>query len=363
MTDDEILAKWLCAECYGRYVYRSYDHGVRSSSASTLTSNTILTLVYGDNNLVLTRRSVSKSTKYVRDYFDNHGVIVGAEQDNQYVGKFSSYPGVNDCWGSITDEYEGGYHTINSFETNQIYFADLREDILVYYHEEGSYSISGEGSAPLGFHLAYTDFGSGPGCKSIHINDAIKLDMSTPSSGVRKEVITLGQYVPYTEATGGTGNITVAASDRSGYCGGVSYGCYGFGNYSVVDESKPHDCQEGVYTELVSSEDIELLRNSWDSTGILTAMDDFDVSTWEDYTAWWKTNVFSAPPDGIYDYPSFIEVSPLPRGSFVTDAKGNYFHSMITKDLKVFNRLNKEDPNEIIELTGDNVIFYPVGVS
>lgn len=362
MTDDEILARWLCAECYGRYVYRSYDHGVLSSSTSTLTANTTLTATYGDKSLVLVQRAISKKTNYVRDYFDNHGVIVGAEQDNQYVGKFSSYPGVNDCWGSITDEYEGSYHTTNSFETNQIYFADLREDILVYYHEEGVYAISGEGNAPLGFNLVYADFNYGAGCQSIHINDAIKLDMVTPSIGMNKEVITLGNYTPYTEDTGGVGEISVAATDHSGYCGGVTYGCYGFGNYSVIDQSKDYDCESGSYSELVSTEDIELMRNSWDSTGTLTLMDDFDVSTWNDYTAWWRTNVFSAPVDGTYEYPSFVPIDMLPHGSFVIDAVGNYFHSMITKDLKAFNKLNDIDPNVITKLAGDNIVFYPVGV-
>lgn len=362
MTDGEILDKWLCAECYGRDVYPGFDHGVYSEVSCTLVSNTKMTLTFGNSSLDMLSRSTSKSASYKRDFFNNHGLVVGAIQDAQYVNFFRNTD--DGCWSDGVDEYLGDYSLTGSFVNSQIYFADLREDILVYYEEHGSYGGAASGAEPLGHQLVYADFGGqGVGCKTIFIYDAIELDVTLSASGTQSERITKGSYAPYATVNSGSGLYKIAASDNSGYCGGVSFGCYGFGNYAVVDQYKPFDCVEGSYTELVSPESIFAFRNSWESSGTNTQMDSFDASTWADYTSGWDSNTYMGFADGTYVYPNFIDIQPLPLGSWVVDSGGNYFYSMITKDLQVFNRLNADDPNEVTKLMGNNIVFYPVGVS
>lgn len=358
MTDAEILDRWLCAKCYGRDVYLGFDQGIYSKVESHLASNTAIKINIGSESIDLFRRNTTKQASYVRDFFNNHGLIVGAIQDAQYVNFFRSKG--DECWGDITDEYAGSYSITTSFKNSQIYFADLRDDILVYYEETGSYSGSGSGDKPIGQQLIYADFGGqGVGCKTIFIYDAIKLEVPIGSSGLASEKITLGNYTPYQQPNSGGSTQTIAASDNSGYCGGVSFGCFGFGTYAIVDQDEPFNCTEGSYTELISPESIFAFRNSWESSGTNTTMDSFDSSTWSDYTSGWDSNIYSGFADGIYDYPDFISKYSLPKGSWVTDYKGSYFYSMLTKDSKVFNKLNTEDPNNISNLKETGIVYYP----
>lgn len=356
MTDAEILNLWLCAKCYGKNVYRSFDHGWRSEYSSTLTNDSKITLRYGSNTLELTTRNQTKSTMYKQDFFNNHGYIIGAEDDHQFVNFFDS-----DCWGKRRNSYSGSYNNSISYKNTQIYYADLRDDILVYFSETGSCGGSASGSSPMGLHKIYADFGFGTGCKTIGIMDAILMPFNpTGTPGVMKETIMPINYTPYSESPSQSStDFNIASSDYSGYCGGVSAGCYAYGNYAVIDESQFHDCKEGIYTDLVKPEPIFSFRNSWDTTGVMNGMDIYDLQKWEEYTSIWFTNL-GYKADETTTYPSFVYIDVMPHGSFVTDASGNYFYSMITRDLKVFNRLNSENPDTISKLEGSGIVYYPV---
>jgi hypothetical protein len=356
MTDGEILTKWLCAECYGRNIYTDFDHGVKQLINSNLRNNTKISLKFNDTQIDITTRDQQKQTTYHQEFFNPHGVVFGAISDAQYVNFFGGT-----CWGTPKDINKGSYSNINKFKNTQIYFADLREDIVVCYEETGDGGGSASGDHQLGRQTIYGDFGGqGAGCKSIHIYDTVMMKLTASSTGTFKETINIGDYTPYSETTTPSSSFNIASSGRSGYCGGVSYGCYTFGNYAVVDQSAPLDCKEGIYTELVSPEAIENYRNSWDSTGILKGMDDYDAQQWNDFTGTWASNLYSGYPDGVYYYPLFIEVDVLPHGSWCFDYAGNYFYSMITKDKKTFNRLNKDNPQNVDKLKDTDIIYYPL---
>lgn len=364
MTDNQVLSKWLCAECYPRGVFQGFDSGVLSELSSSRIDDTKIEITFGNTSLTALERSVNKSTTYKRDYYNPYGLIVGAPQDAQFLSFWDNLGGDKQtCFGDTTDTYKGEYSNSVNFISTEIYFADLRNDIVVYYKESGNYAYQSNGNNPMGFNLAYGDFNGAVGCMSIHINDAVELPLTMQASGVRQEIITLGNHTPYTENADASGDIHIAASDRSGYCGGVSYDCYAFGNYAVIDKDKPYDCGEGSYTERVSPEAIESFSNSWESKGTLTAVDSFDYDTWSGYFSQWVNNTYQGVADGTFPYPNLIDIDPLPHGSWAVDAEGNYFHSMITRDLKTFNKLNTEDPNVYAKLPGDNIVFYPVGVA
>lgn len=362
MTDDEILAKWLCAECYGRAVYNGFDHGRYSRISSNLVCNTQLDIDFNGRTITALKRDRTKITEYEQDYLNPYGYIVGAPQDHQFVNFWDGMGGVKQtCWGPTVDEYSGSYSLTHSFINTQIYFADLRNDLVVYYQETGSGNGSAENDEMLGQRTVYADFGSGPGCQTIWIRDAIKLDPVLASTGNKSEIITTILTPPYDETASVSGAVHIAATDRSGYCGGVSDGCYVYGNYAVIDTDEPYDCVEGSYTELTSPEAIEAFINSWDSFGTIRLMDDFDKGEFDGATSGWVRSVPSDIADGTYPYPDFISIDPLPHGSWCIDADGNYFHSMITKASGVFNSLNGADPNEITRIREGGVVYYPIG--
>lgn len=366
--DPELLRIWLCNGCYGRNVYHLYDHGYLSVIDTNVKMTTrIVATITGRSPVTLLSRNYTKHALYKMDYFNNHGLVFGAIADAPNLSLWSGIPGANECWGDITDEYDGKYDVANSFVNTQIYYADLREDILVYFKEEGSYTGSVSHNKPLGFRTVFADFGGEkPACKSIWILDAIPLSISLHATGTSTEHVTLGGYVPYTEDTGGSATVETAASDRSGYCGGVNgFDCYVWGNYQVVDtavqlEGRPCSCPDGECPDTVIPYDLNNLFNSFDSFGVLRQIDDYDYSLWSETTDGWGSGRLNTMQPGTYDYPNFINIDPLPKGSFVTDAAGNYFHSMITRDMKTFNRLNTTDPNSVTSLPGNGIVFYPV---
>ena len=358
MTDDDrILAAWLCAECYGKHFIAGFKHGVTSQIDVSATRSTTITAHIGDATITLASRNYSKTSKYKHEFFDPHGIAPNGPIDTQYVSYWSNIG--SSCWGVVKNEDAGSYSVSSQFENSMIYFADLREDLLVYAHETGNSSGSASGSAPLGNKLAYAEFNGTPGCQNINILDAIKMPLTISSTINSSELITVGGYTPSRSSLSSTRNTNVAASDRSGLCGGVAYGCYKFGNYAVVDESNPYDCHEGSYTELVSPEVLEDYLNTWDSFGTDRSMDDYDREIWN---ASFNEGGVNRLADGEHTYSPPISIDSLPHGSWCFDAEGDKFYSMITADFKTFNKLNALDPKEIAELGGSGVVFYPMGL-
>ena len=350
-AEDAILAKWLCAGCYGAAFLQGFYNGITVQTNTSLHKATTISLTFGSTSLTLSSRNFTKTTTWDDAWFDPHGWIFNGPVDTQYASYWGELGGGQSCWGERSREFSGSYSVDSSWLNTEIYYADLRDDILVYYQETGSHSATASGDTPMGQQLAYAAWNGSPvaACRGVNITDAIELPVTVTKPVNRHETITLGPYTPYQASSSSSTSFNVAASDIFG----------SVNDFAVIDQSKPYDCAEGSFTELVVHERLDGYRNSWDDTGTFSSMDDYDESIWVGARTAGVDNL----PNGTYAYPAFININTLPSGSFVTDATGNYFHSMITKDLKVFNRLNKEDPNEITELTGDNVVFYPIGVS
>lgn len=365
-----VLGRWLCEECYGRNIYREFVHGIYSRISTTCSLNTKITLNFGRNTLELVSRNVTKNTLYERDVFNNHGYIIGAPDDNQYIRLFSGFPEVNECWGEIIDTYDGSYTISNSFKNTQLYYADLRSDIVVFYSESGEYTAAGKGNEPVGFKTVYADFGTGSGCKTIWIFDAVPIELTITATGYRDENILPNGFRPYYKDTSGTSTFIVAATDRSGYCGYLNgYGCHSFGSYAVIDTSEPYSCSAGYYTELIKPDPIEDMINSWDSFGIFRQMDDYDREIWWNYTQGWWDGIDHGYQDGTSTYDYSLPIEVLPKGSFVRDNSGNYFYSMITNGNAAFNQTTVGDPYSLSGipqrtvnngLSTTNLVFYPV---
>jgi len=366
--EDRILAAWYCNECYGKYFLSPFKHGVTSEVTVRVVRNTDITVSFvvedGATYVVPTpiiKRTYAKDSHFKFEFFDPHGTAPNGPEDTIYVSYWGDLAG--GCWGDRKPgEYSGSYSTASAFENSQIYFADLRNNILVYQHETGTSTASTSGDSAIGPILAYAEWDGSDisGCKGITAKDAIKMPLTLSPTITKKEIITLGNVVPSQKVVTDPTSFNVAASDHSGYSGGVAYDTYKWGNYTAIDQTQPFSCSEGYYTELASPENLEAYFNSWDRFGGDTSMDDYDRTVWESSFNGAGINYL---PDGAHSYPSFINIDPLPHGSWVLDAEGNRFYSMITVNLRTFNDLNSLDPQEVAELEGAGVVFYPVGLS
>lgn len=366
--EDRVLAAWYCNECYGKYFIAGMKHGVTSIINVDHIKNVEITITFVDEadkvvfempNKVIKRASVKRS-KWEYEFFDPHGTAPNGPVDTSYVSYWGHLAGGQSCWGNrVPSDYSGEYSVSSSYENSQIYFADLRSNIIVYFHEAGSYQGNTSGTSAMGLGLAYAEFDGSPeaSCKTVNTLDAIKMPIALQKSKTIREIITLGDYVSYNSSVYNTDTLNIAASDRSGYAGGVAYNTYAWGSYARIDQNEPFSCTDGYYTEEASPEALEDYLNSWDINGTFTNIDAYDASV---FNANINGQGVNALPNGTYDYPSFINIDPLPKGSFATDAAGNYFHSMITRDMKTFNKLNTTDPDTAAELTGSGIVYYPI---
>jgi hypothetical protein len=346
MTEDQKIAyiKWLCAECYGKYFISGMIGGMTSDAKISVSRTTDLSVTVGGQKISLIRRSYTKSSTYLMEFLNVHGVAPDGPVDTVYQSYFDAT-----CWGEKHQAYSGEYSMNNEYENSTICYADLRNNIIVYYNETGKNGTKAAGSAPIGRVLAYAAFDGSetPGCKGVNALDAIRLNLNVTYNTTNKEVITLGSYTPYNDSSSSNLQKAVAASDRSGYCGGVSFECYPWGGYSVVKTCDPTE------PELISPESLEAFRNTWDTYGTLDAMDRYDEELF--YAAWFNSTGHVEP--GLYDYPSFVAIDVLPHGSWMVDAGGNYFHSMITYDSKKFDRLNNDNPAKYLALSLSGVTY------
>lgn len=342
--EDAILAKWLCAGCYGRYFLSGFFHGITDYNYMDITRVTTIT----HKGITLLSRTHDKHIKYNDEWFDPHGIIFDGPVDTNYASYWGDIAG--NCWGITKQkEWDGEYSSSIQYTNTQIYFADLREDIIVYYTESGGQSCSGKSNKPMGQQLGYAFWNNSEkaACQTVNIQDAIKVPVSISPSKAKKELITLGGYTAYTASESSSRQLNVAVSEP--YSSVFTM--------DVVDQSKPYDCKEGVFVNLVEPETLWSYRNSWDGFGTYPSIDEYDESTWNANFNGLGVNHLK---DGTYDYPSFINIDSMPRGSWAVDAAGNYFHSMITRDMKTFNKLNTTDPNTAAELTGGGIVYYPI---
>lgn len=349
--EDAILAKWLCAGCYGAYFLAGFFNGITAQTNTSVQKTTTISLTAGGISIPLTTRTFSKLTTWNDSWFDPHGWIFNGPIDSNYASYWGDLAGGQTCWGDRERTFNGSYDVSSSWLNTEIYFADLREDILVYYQESGSHSASSSGDTPMGQQLAYAAWNGAEtaACRGVNITDAIKLPVTITKPLNRHETITRGPYTPYQYGESSTRNFNVAASDIFG----------SVNDFAVIDQSKPYDCAEGSYTELIEHERLDGYRNSWNDTGSWSDIDDYDESIWIGARSGGVDNI----PNGTYDYPSFININPLPRGSWAVDAAGNYFYSMLTRDMHTFNKLNTTDPNSVTKLPGNGIVFYPVAPS
>lgn len=365
---ERVLAGWLCAGCYGRNFIVGYDSGVTSEITVGLTKKTdiVITIEDEDEQILYTmpnsavKRDIQKSSHYLHEFFDAHGIIFGF--DTVYASYWGHYNNGQKCWGDRYDNSLGSYSQNVTAENSALYYADLRNNLIVYYHEVSSYSISASGAEMIGRDkLAYGGwYGGEDGCMRINILDAIAMPMTRTKIKESKEFITTGNFVPYSDTDSEIISKTITASDRSGYSGGVAFDTFHWGDYDVIDEDKDYDCGSGEYQVFAENEPLDRYSNSWDNYGSYYAIDNYDESTW-DYAYNGGMNKIN---NGTYDYPSFVVIDPTPRGSWAVDIADHKFFSQKTRDNKVFSRLDGTNPEiKVEEYTEDNknyIVFYPV---
>lgn len=345
---------WACADCFGKSFIMGFKHGVTTQGSISFSRDTTITTTIGEYEITLLKQKYKKSVSSGHEFFRPKGLAPSGPIDTSYV----SYV---DCGaGDIDDDY-ANYGSSTENEDSVIYYADLRDDILVYWHEHSSGSASDvSGTAPMGQGLGFGGWEGGAGaCKGVNTLDAIKLSPSLSNSRIRSEVITLGDFTPYMESTSGGSSVNIAVTTGAPSCGGVSNECVGWGGYDRIDQTKKYDCKTGEYEVEVLVEPPVNYYNSWDVLGTYPIMTQYDGAQYEANA---KGQGVKHLANGTYDYPSFINIDPLPHGSFVTDAEGNYFYSMITSDLKTFNKLNTEDPDKYSQISTNNevLVYYPV---
>jgi hypothetical protein len=369
---EQVLKAWLCAECYGKGIWINWENGILSKLDTQHTRNTQLTLRIvvedGPETTVaepILKRNYSKATHYLQDFFEPHGVSYDGFNP-VYQSYFGGLGGENtSCWGEIKDDYAGSIDVTNAFTNSELYFADLRNDILVMYSEKGDYSHGSSGASKIGQHLAYAAWDGLPfsSCRTISVNDAIKLAVNFIANLVQVETIA-PSLTPYTK-TDVIANVSngIAVSDYSGYCGGVAQsGCYSFPNYALIDEAKPYNCAEGSYSEWVLPEGIDGYFNSWDTngSGVFKPIDDYDAERFElvfDY--------YNTLKDGTYDYPNFINISGVPHGSWAVSGNDKKFYSQQNRDGTYFAKLDGEDPETKVKEFADDTTktyttYFPV---
>jgi hypothetical protein len=370
---DRVLAAWFCAECYGKHYIAGMKHGVTSETTVDFTKNTdiVVTLEKEDGTVLYTlpvpllKRDYSKASHFLHEFFDPHGVAWDGPIDTNYVSYWGDLAGGQSCWGTRKNDDNGSYSVSSEFENSQIYFADLRNNLVSLYHETGGHSGGTSGNGVIGMNLTYGGWGGGEGaCMDINILDAIKMPLTLPYNVERKERITLGDYTPHTGTpTNATSSFGVAASDRSGLSGGVAYDTYAWGTYDAIDETKPYNCSEGSYENLALPEALEAYRNSWEEFGYYNAMDNYDESIFNQ--AFYGQGI-NGLPNGTYDYPSFVEIDPNPHGSWAISATDKRFYSQKNRDNETyFAKLDGEEPEIKVKEFADGTkntytTYYPI---
>lgn len=366
---DRVLAAWLCNECYRRVFIAGFKHGVTSETKVNAKNVTKISLKIDGGQFVVddfVARTFSKNSYWKFEFFDPHGVAPNGTIDTQYVSYWGNI--ANNCWGeTINGRYQGSYNFTNRYANGEIYFADLRNDLVVYYHESGTSSGSASGNAAMGSGLAYAEFDGSDkaACKGVNTLDAIKMPMQLSRSITKKEIISKSNTTVFSVDNSSSTPLNVAASDRSGYSGGVAYDTYAWGSYARIDTTKPYDCKEGVYVEDASPEMLEYYRTSWEVSGSYTEMDNHDWSIWVgNYDRGYVGSEYVGTiPDGTYNYPDFVRINALPRGSWSFDASDNTFFSMVTFDYNAYNALNGADPAGVAKMPAGSGKLTWYGIS
>lgn len=353
--------QWACAGCYGLYFISGMVHGIENKSTVKFSRNTTIKTKIGDSEITLSKQKYNKTLEAKHKFFRGYGHAANGPIDTTYVSYL-------ECSDSSNDKFEsyGSYSASSEKQSSVIYYADLREDILVYFHETSTSDCPlSSNTQPMGLGIGFAEWQGADQatCRGVNTLDAVKLSTDVSSSRKRKELITKGAFTAYSNEINGIRNRKLAIRTGAATCGGVSNDCVQWGGYARIDENKDYSCKDGIYEDEVLAENLYLYVNTWDSN---SEMDAYDNTQWIGLAkdGWDNGRFLGRVIAGTYDYPSFINIDPMPHGSFVSDAAGNLFYSMITFDEKNFNKISEgtdsRDPNLISNLTGDDVVYFPV---
>lgn len=170
-----------------------------------------------------------------------------------------------------------------------------------------------------------------------------------------KEVLISPDRAIYSGAASVNIPFSVAASDRSGYCGGLSWDCVKWGTYSVVDQTKSYDCKDAEFVEEYAVDDLEAYYMEWENTQPrYKVLDNADSSIIEQF--WGSTN------SDIVDYPLPLFVAPEePASSLAHDGASNILYSIKAEDGTVHNELvdSPEKVEDILSLPTTTTL-YPI---
>lgn len=216
MTANEVWISWLCNECYGKYFVAGFKHGTTSSLSSNLARSESVTISAGSNSIVAYSRNHTKEASYKSEFFNPHGYAPNGIVDTAYVSYWGDQN--TSCWGNQKMEWSGMFDEKLLVENSTIYFADLRNDTIVYYNEKLTQGCSVTGSSPMGPGTGYGVFDNSEkaGCKGVNTYDAVKLPVTIRYQRTSKEIVTNPSATPYDVSQTNINNINLAASDRSG---------------------------------------------------------------------------------------------------------------------------------------------------
>jgi len=180
---------WACAGGFGKSFIQGFKHGVTTENRTNVTRNTTITATVGSQTITLQSRRYSKDSHFKHEFFNPMGHAPNGPIDTSYVSYLH-------CGKDEVDESQGSYSTNSQYINSVIYFADLRNDILVYYKEEGSSSGSTAGNKVMGSGIAYGGFmGGESSCFGVNTRDAIKMQLELTASSIKSEIITLGNHL------------------------------------------------------------------------------------------------------------------------------------------------------------------------
>jgi hypothetical protein len=304
-------------------------------------------------SITLARRKRTKSTTYNRRFKNLNGLIDQLDQT------FANY--VDLSCDTEREHYNLGDYSISQEAIDtEIRFADLRTGTIFYREDRATLNAHGGGDAPIGSVLAMAEWNGTQGCRTINALDAVGIPLAIEEAHSGVEKIVTPDKTTYTDSLKSSSfDLNVAASDRSGLCGVLSFDCSKWGNYGVVDESKPYNCASGDMIEKYSVENLESYFNSWEAHGPRYRMlDDTDQALFD---AYWNT-----VGTRTIDYVNPLVVTPAVFGSVASDVNGNFFYSVTGADGSKYHKIVMKDgtlvdPMPLVETkTFKPATFYPV---
>jgi hypothetical protein len=302
-------------------------------------------------------RNRTKNTAFHRYFYAAEAVIPELTSD------YASFPYGADFSTS------GSYTYVQECLDTEIRYADLRTGTLHIRQDHKTTNAAASNSGYIGDTgvLCYGGwYGGDGGFMSIGVKDAVGLIFDyTGTYSVEEKIIqpladnpTWQELINTAVGTSSPLSFACAASDRSGWSGGLAFDTFQWGTYEVVDTDYPWSQESHDYVSKYKVDNLEAFYMEYEDTAPrYRTMDVRDEEIFNLY--------FGGNATATVTYPLPLVITPeLPTSSVAHDVDGNCFYSVLADNNLVYNKLittgDTEDPKLVTKNKGTKPTYYPI---